>query len=320
MGREDLALATLDRAARLTPTDGDLQAERALLFSLMGWFLQARQALQLAAQRQADPLRMALVRATMARQERDLRTARRELETAQHQYPNDPELRIQQAAVAASEGRIAEATQELEAVTRTEADPDVWVALAKLRLRDGSGDDTRADERRRAASHSVARARGDLQRALALRPEMPAARQLMGRCLRLSGELAEARSILERLDRERPRQEGVAFDLAQVYRALGMADRVGPLMARYQVSLRQRAEMRRAALAVMAHPDSAPAHRDVGLLCLKRGMIGRALLSLERAATLDPRLPGVREGLADARRAGGAAGAAAEAETVDLGG
>src|SRR5436309_2572076 len=46
MGREDLALATLDRAVRLTPGDGNLRAERAMLFSLMGWFPQAEQALK----------------------------------------------------------------------------------------------------------------------------------------------------------------------------------------------------------------------------------------------------------------------------------
>ena len=61
--------------------------------------------------------------------------------------------------------------------------------------------------------------------------------------------------------------------------------------------------MRRAAMAVMIHPDSARAHLKMGRLCLERGMIGRAILSFERARTLDPRLPGVREALAAAHRA-----------------
>jgi hypothetical protein len=99
----------------------------------------------------------------------------------------------------------------------------------------------------------------------------------------------------------------VAFELAQVYRELGMSDRAAPLMAQYQASLQRRDAMRRAALAVMTHPDSAPAHREVGRLCLERGMLGRAILSLERAQSLDPRLPGVREALVRARRAPGAA-------------
>src|SRR5207244_1130610 len=81
---------------------------------------------------------------------------------------------------------------------------------------------------RQVSSDSVTRARDDLQHALALRSQMPSARQLMGRCLRSSGELTEARSTLERLYHQRPRQEGLAFELAQVYRDLRLTDRVGP--------------------------------------------------------------------------------------------
>src|SRR5689334_10267257 len=62
MGREDLALATLDRAERIAPEDGNLQAERATLFSLMGWFSPAEQALHTAVSHHADPLPVALVR------------------------------------------------------------------------------------------------------------------------------------------------------------------------------------------------------------------------------------------------------------------
>lgn len=131
---------------------------------------------------------------------------------------------------------------------------------------------------------------------------MPAARLLMGRCLRRSGELREARSLLELLYRERPQQASILFELAQLYRELGMADRAGPLMAQYQDRLRQHEAMRRAAMAAMAHPQSAAAHREVGRLCLERGMIGQAILSLERAQALDPRLPGVRQALAHARQ------------------
>src|SRR5262249_27500671 len=100
MGREDLALATLDRAVRIAPEGGNLQAERATLFSLMGWFSPAEQALRSAVRRHADPLPVALVRATMARQQGVLRNARRELEAAERQYPGDPEVLKQLAAVA----------------------------------------------------------------------------------------------------------------------------------------------------------------------------------------------------------------------------
>jgi hypothetical protein len=40
----------------------------------------------------------------------------------------------------------------------------------------------------------------------------------------------------------------------------------------------------------------------MGKLCLEQGMIGRAILSLKRARTLDPLLPGVREALDRARQ------------------
>ena len=300
MGREDLALATLDRAIRVAPSDGDLRADRAMLFSLLGWFPQAEAALQDAARRQADPLRMALVRATIARQQGDLRAARRELESARRRAPDDPEVIKQLAAVAEAEGSPAsgypaEATQRLESIAESEADPEVWVALARLSLRQMETGGNRETLQ--------ANARTALQRALALRPRMPRARQLLGRWQRLSGDSAAARATLESLYRERPQQEGVAFELAQVYRDLGMRDRVGWVMAQYQESLRRREVMRRAAMAVMTHPDSARAHLKMGRLCLERRMIGRAILSFERARTLDPRLPGVREALAAARRA-----------------
>src|SRR5205085_9575191 len=95
--------------------------------------------------------------------------------------------------------------------------------------------------------------------------------------------------------------------------------RMGPLMVRYQESMRQREVMRRAAVAVMTHPDSAAAHREMGVLCLQRGMIGRAILSLQRAMTLDPRLPVVREALAAARRTAGSGSSAVEADAISRG-
>jgi tetratricopeptide (TPR) repeat protein len=288
MGREDLALAALDRAVRLAPADGDLQAERAVLFSLLGWFPQARAALAAAERRGADANRVALVRATMARQHGDLRAARRELETPRRHAPDDPELIRQLAAVAEEEGHASEAILLLRPLAEVEADPDVWVALARLSLH-------------RMDSPALGEARADLQRALDLRPDMPAARRMLGRCLRLGGEQTEARTVLESLYRQHPRQPGVAFELAQLYRDLGLTDRVGRLMAEHEASVRRSGEMHRAAMAVMEHPDSPQDHLQMGQLCLERGMLGRAILSLERAMALDSGLPGAREALANAR-------------------
>jgi cytochrome c-type biogenesis protein CcmH/NrfG len=59
--------------------------------------------------------------------------------------------------------------------------------------------------------------------------------------------------------------------------------------------------MRKAALEVMTQPDSARVHLRMGRLCLERGLVGRAILSLERAKRLDPRLADVDALLAQAR-------------------
>src|SRR5262249_20207246 len=157
----------------------------------------------------------------------------------------------------------AEAKRRLETVAKADADPEVWTALARLELH-STQEGENAGGGGPVSPEAMARARTDLQRALALRPNLPAAQRLMGRCLGMGGETAEGRAILERLDRERPGQEAVIFELAQIYRALGLTDRMHALMAQYQESMRRREVMRRAALAVMAHPNSAAAHRDMG--------------------------------------------------------
>jgi tetratricopeptide (TPR) repeat protein len=308
MGREDQALATLDAALRGGETDppgprtaihkpqsaverteyGNLHVERAMLFSLLGWFPQAREALQQAMRWNADPLQVGLVRVTMARQQADLRTAKRELEVLRRDYPGDGELVRQGAAVAEAAGDLAGSIQQLETLAAREPDVQVWLSLARLYLR-------------QSGPASVTQAKAAVERALALRPDLPAARRLQGRCLRLEGQLSEARAVLEALEQQQPRSAGVAFELAQLYRDLGMPARAAPLLKRHQEALRRRGEMRRAALSVMTHPHSARAHREMGRLCLEQGMIGRAILSLERARMLDPRLPGVVEALERAR-------------------
>jgi thioredoxin-like negative regulator of GroEL len=125
-------------------------------------------------------------------------------------------------------------------------------------------------------------------RALAIRPQDPSARWLLARCQRLRGERDEARATLERLHREQPHMDDVSFDLAQLYRDLGMSKEAAPLLDAYRRSLQQRQEMRKAALEVMTQPDSARVHLRMGRLCLERGLVGRAILSLERAKAWTP--------------------------------
>jgi tetratricopeptide (TPR) repeat protein len=290
MGREDRALATLDEAIGRMPTNGDLLAERGLLFSLLGWFPQAAADLRAAAQHDADPLQLAIARATMARQQKDLRGARRELEEARARYPEEAELVKQLAALAETERRFDEAARLLESIASVEEDPDVWVALARVRL-GGS------------AARAIVEARASAERALALRPEMPAARLLVARCRRWEGNAAGALVILERLYSERPQLPGLAYEMAQAYRSVGRTGDAARKMEQHEAAFRHRERMRRAAMAVMTRPDDALAQREMGRLCLEQGRLGRAILSLERAAALNPRLPGVAELLQTARAA-----------------
>jgi tetratricopeptide (TPR) repeat protein len=289
MGREDLAIASLDQGLRQYPASGELRAEQAMLFAMLGWFPDARLALERAIRQQADAVQLALVRATMARQQGNLHAARRALEPVFTRSPPDGEVVRQLAAVAEAEGRVEEASSLLEALVAREADADTWLALARLHLQ-------------RADASSLLRARTAAGRALALQPDLSSARLLLARCHRLSGDLEQAQVLLERLHAERPRMAAAAFELAQVYRRLGKVDRVAPLLAQHHAAVRQRAAMRRAALAVMTHPESAAAHLEMGKLCMARGLHGRAIASFERARALDPALPGLQTALADARR------------------
>lgn len=294
-GREDLALAALDRALRagpVAPWPGILRAERATLFTLMGWFARAEAELRHAEKHGAPPLQISLVRATMARQHVDLTTARRVLEAARARHPEDAEVIRQLAAVAEAERRFDEAARLLQSIAEREADPWVWVALARVALEAG-GPAARAD------------AAGPLDRALTLQPEMPAARLLLARSHRLGGEHDRARALLEPLCRENPRYGLALFELAQLYRRLGEGARARPLMARYQEHTRQRRAMLQAANAVMVNEESAAAHARMGRLCLDSGKIGRAILSFERALALDSNQAGARAALARARQAGG---------------
>ena len=52
----------------------------------------------------------------------------------------------------------------------------------------------------------------------------------------------------------------------------------------------------------MREPRSPAAHREVGKLCLERGMYGRAVVELRRTLELDPRSPGTAALLEQARQ------------------
>jgi len=287
--REDKALAVLERAAKLAPHDGDVQVDRALLFSLLLWFSEAETALRAAQKLGADPRQIALVQAMTSWQKGDYHKARRVLEAALKEYPHDALLLRQLAVVANSEGRYAEATQLLEMLAQQNADVESLFALAEAYLQQ---------------NHPAARAKAitTVRKVLTLRPQHAQARLLWGRILRHGGQTDEALKVLEALYRDHPKTRGLAFELFEIYRAQGRGAQFQHLLAQHRAERARRAAMRQAVTVLMAYPHRATSHRDMAKSCLEHGLYGRAIVACERALALDPHLQGVKELLAEAKQ------------------
>jgi Flp pilus assembly protein TadD len=286
--REDKALAVLERAAKLAPHDGDVQVDRALLFSLLLWFSEAETALRAAEKLGADPRQIALVQAMTSWQKGDYHKARQVLEVALKKYPNDTLLLRQLAVVANSEGRYAEATKLLEQLAQQNADVESLFALAEAYLQQ---------------NNPAARAKAitTVRKVLTIRPQHAQARLLLGRILRHGGQTDEALKVLEALYRDHPKTRGLAFELFEIYRAQGRGAKFQHLLAQHRAERERRAAMRQAVTVFMAYPHRAASHRDMAKSCLEHGLYGRAIIACERALALDPQISGVKEMLAQAR-------------------
>lgn len=285
---EDKALAVLERAAKLVPNDGDVQVDRALLFSLLLWFSEAETALRAAQKSGADPRQIALVQAMTSWQKGDYHKARRVLEVALKKYPNDTLLLRQLAVVANSEGRYAEATKLLERLAQQNADVESLFALAEAYLQQNN-------------AAARAKAIATVRKVLTIRPQHAQARLLLGRILRHAGQTDEALKVLEALYRDYPKTRGLAFELFEIYRAQGRGAKFQHLLAQHRAERERRAAMRQAVTVFMAYPNRATSHRDMAKSCLEHGLYGRAIVACERALALDPQISGVKEMLAQAR-------------------
>ncbi len=286
--REDKALALLNRAARIAPDDGDVQVDRALLLSLLMWFVEAERALRTAEKLGADPAQVSLVRGMMAWQKGDYHKARRVLESALKKYPNDPFLTRQLAVVANSEGRTDEAIRLFEQLSQQGTNVEAMVSLTKVYLQ-------RPDAAARAKAIATAR------KILALRPQHTQARLLLGRALRYSGQTDEALKVLEALYRDQPKTRGLAFELFEIYRAQGRSNKFQHLLVQHRKEREERSAMRQAVTILMAYPHRAASHRDMAAACLAHGLYGRAIVACERALALDPQISGVKKMLAQAK-------------------
>lgn len=284
LSREDRALEELGRAIRRWPGNGDLRADRALLYVLLAWHQDARKEL-----RQAEKLgsqESYLGGAALARAEGDLRRARSLLEAAQSRHPDDVEIVRQLAALAQDGGKSLQAVQWLSEIPAAERLADDFLAesIAWMQL----GDSTRA----------LAFA----ERALAEAPGHPRAALVRARCLKRLGRLAEGRQALEELHRRIPGYSAAAYELAQQYRGEGRPDLARPLLLQHRRDQEQRAALKRAAAELMRRPEDARAHLRVGQLCLDRGYLGRAVVEFRRAGELNPALPEVSGLLQRARK------------------
>lgn len=281
--REDLALGALNEGIRRFPRDGELYADRALLHVLLAWQAEAEHDLAAAGRFGAGGVHLA--RASLARAKNDLAGARAILLAAQQDRPDDPEIVRQLAALAMDGRQYAEATRLLAALPASQATPADHLSLAAAHLEQGE----------------VGRARELIDAVLAAQPAQPRARYLRARCLRAADEPDAALRELERLRREQPRMFGIAFELGQLYRQQGRGAEGARLLEEHRAVHAHRGLLRRAAEAIIRRPRDARAHLLVGRLCLERGLIGRAIVEIERARELDPRLSETASLLARAR-------------------
>jgi predicted Zn-dependent protease len=292
VGREDRALPLLDRAASHYPRDAEVQADRALFFSRVSWLPEAQAALRRMGEGGAETEHIELVRIAVAREAGDLKTARRLLESARQRDPSSMSVLQQLAAVMNEDGETEASVRLLAGSDGVGQDRDTQILLARILAQ-------------QATLHSLQRALVALDRAQAVQHLEPGEELLRARCLRLSGHAAEARPILEGLYRRAPMLPGLSFELAQVYRETSSEQAIAApaaLMAQHEREQREEDEMRRAVLALRDRPGEPSVHSRAGLICLRRRLYGRAIMEMERALALRSAEPGVRDGLAEARR------------------
>ena len=271
--REDRALETLNEGIAQFPKDGDLRADRAELFVLLAWHLDAEK--ELRAAESLGSIDAPLARASLARAKGDVRAARKALHTELEKHPDEGEAKRQLAAVAQNAGEIDEAVRLLHSLDPKELTAEDRVTLAVLYLY--PKDPTKAQQ-----------ALDMLDGVLSTRPDYARARFIRARGLRQMGRQAEARGELERPCKEYPRMFGPAYELGEIYRKDGRTAEAGKLFRQHWSAQQKRTELRRAATALMRQPTDAGVHLTVGKQFMERGLYGRAIVELERSLELKP--------------------------------
>jgi tetratricopeptide (TPR) repeat protein len=290
--REDQALAALNEGIRQFPRDGELRADRALLYLFFAWHTEAEREIQAAEALKAPNVRTA--RAALARAAGDARGARAALEAELQANPGDGEATRQLAAVLQKAGESEEAIRLLRSLDPTELTPEDQVSLAVLDL------DAKDPAR---AGHALE----TLDAVIAARPDYVRARFLRARCLRKLQRTAEAREELERLVQDFPRMSGPSYELGEIYRQDGRSAEATALFRQHQGIQQQRTAFQQAATDLRRYPTNAAVHLRMASLLLERGMRGRAIVELERAVQLQPSLNKAKSLLEKARKESDAA-------------
>lgn len=285
--REDKALETLNEGITAFPKDGDLHADRALLFVLLAWHGDAEKELRVAESLGAESAPLA--RASLARAKGDVTMARKVLRAELQAHPEEGEAKRQLAAVEQNAGEIDEAIRLLRSLDPKELTAEDRVTLAVLYLY--PKDPAKAQQ-----------ALDLLDGVLASRPDYARARFIRARCLRQIGRPEEARATLEQLHRDFPRMTGPGFELGEIYRKEGRTADAGKLFREHWSGQQQRTELRRAATTLMRRPDDPDAHLTVGRQFLERGLYGRAIVELNRTLELRPGSKAVEALLKKARQ------------------
>jgi tetratricopeptide (TPR) repeat protein len=271
--REDRALATLDEAIGQFPKNGELHADRALLYVLLAWHEDAARELKVAESLQAEGA--ILARASLARARGDRAAAKAALQKVLQAHPGDGEAIRQLVAAAQDGGQMEEAARLLRTIRPEELTAEDRVTLAVL--------DLYPKEEKRALE-----ALETLNGVIEEHPDYARARFIKARCLRQLGRQAEAKQELERLCADFPRMFGPSYELGEIYRKEGRTAEAGKLFRAHWSAQQRRTELRRAATTLMREPDNASAHLEVGKLFLDRGLYGRAIVELQRALQLKP--------------------------------
>lgn len=148
-----------------------------------------------------------------------------------------------------------------------------------------------------ASAQAETKAEADLRRSLELDPNNPFALFQMARLCKRQGRLEEAIRYLERASRAGPDRFNIFYELALVYQQKGDRKRAAAARKRFEAI---RSDMDRALLLekrCVAYPDNFDYHLEYGQLLIRTGDYSKAEEALQKALALRPGDPQAKAAL-----------------------